>query len=96
MAKPSGDYIPLGGFVCSGMKVVMMVWLVAIVLLVPVTLYFLASAAHVRHLDRMKQTRRLSTMPGASLPGHVERKDRVLMPAGKSPLRSDVDRVHFG
>lgn len=39
------------------------------------------------------RTLRLATMPGAGLPAHVKRKDWVLMmPAGKSPLHSDVDR----
>jgi hypothetical protein len=37
-------------------------------------------------------TLRLATMPGAGLPAHLKRKDWVLMPAGKSPLHSDVDR----
>jgi hypothetical protein len=35
---------------------------------------------------------RLATMPGAGLPAYVKRKDWVLMPKGKSPLHSDVDR----
>jgi hypothetical protein len=38
------------------------------------------------------RTLRLATMPGAGLPAHVKRKDWVLMPSGKSPLHSDVDR----
>ena len=38
------------------------------------------------------RTLRLATMPGAGLPAHVKRKDWVLLPAGKSPLHSDVDR----
>jgi len=38
------------------------------------------------------RTLRLATMPGAGLPAHVKRKDWVLMPHGKSPLHSDVDR----
>jgi hypothetical protein len=38
------------------------------------------------------RTLRLATMPGAGLPTHVKRKDWVLIPAGKSPLHSDVDR----
>jgi hypothetical protein len=38
------------------------------------------------------RTLRLATMPGAGLPAHVHRKDWVLMPTGKSPLHSDVDR----
>ena len=38
------------------------------------------------------RTLRLATMPGAGLPAHVKRKDWVLMPTGKSPLHSDVDR----
>jgi hypothetical protein len=29
---------------------------------------------------------RLATLPGAGLPAHVKRKDRILMPKGKSPL----------
>jgi hypothetical protein len=38
---------------------------------------------------------RLATLPGAGLPAHVKRKDWVLIPKGKSPLHSDVDRdVH--
>ena len=37
-------------------------------------------------------TLRLATMPGAGLPAHVKRKEWVLMPTGKSPLHSDVDR----
>jgi hypothetical protein len=37
-------------------------------------------------------TLRLATMPGAGLPAHVKRKDWVLIPKGKSPLHSDVDR----
>jgi hypothetical protein len=37
------------------------------------------------------RTLRLATMPGAGLPAHVKRKDWVL-PTGKSPLHSDVDR----
>lgn len=38
------------------------------------------------------RTLRLATMPGAGLPAHVKRKDWVLMPPGKSPLHSDVNR----
>jgi hypothetical protein len=38
------------------------------------------------------RTLRLATMPGAGLPAHVKRKDWVLIPKGKSPLHSDVDR----
>ncbi len=38
------------------------------------------------------RTLRLATMPGAGLPAHVKRKDWALMPKGKSPLHSDVDR----
>lgn len=38
------------------------------------------------------RTLRLATMPGAGLPAHVKRKDWVLLPKGKSPLHSDVDR----
>ena len=38
------------------------------------------------------RTLRLATMPDARLPAHVKRKDWVLLPAGKSPLHSDVDR----
>ena len=38
------------------------------------------------------RTLRLATKPGAGLPAHVKRKDWVLMPHGKSPLHSDVDR----
>ena len=38
------------------------------------------------------RTLRLATMPGAGLPAHVKRKDWALMPVGKSPLHSDVDR----
>jgi hypothetical protein len=38
------------------------------------------------------RTLRLATMPGAGLPAHLKRKDWVLMPYGKSPLHSDVDR----
>jgi hypothetical protein len=38
------------------------------------------------------RTLRLATMPDAGLPTHVKRKDWVLMPTGKSPLHSDVDR----
>jgi hypothetical protein len=38
------------------------------------------------------RTLRLAIMPGADLPAHVKRKDWVLIPAGKSPLHSDVDR----
>jgi hypothetical protein len=38
------------------------------------------------------RTLRLATMLGAGLPAHVKRKDWVLMPKGKSPLHSDVDR----
>jgi hypothetical protein len=38
------------------------------------------------------RTLRLATMPGAGLPTHLKRKDWVLMPAGKSPLHSDVAR----
>jgi hypothetical protein len=38
------------------------------------------------------RTLRLATMPGVGLPAHVKRKDWVLMPAGRSPLHSDVDR----
>jgi hypothetical protein len=37
-------------------------------------------------------TLRLATMPGAGLPAHIKRKDWVLMPHGKSPLHSEVDR----
>jgi hypothetical protein len=37
-------------------------------------------------------TLRLATMPGARLPVHLKRKDWVLMPAGKSPVHSDVAR----
>jgi hypothetical protein len=36
------------------------------------------------------RTLRLATMPGAELPAHVKRKDRVLMAPGKSPLHSDA------
>jgi len=38
------------------------------------------------------RTLRLATMPGRGLPAHVKRKDWVLMPKGKSPLHTDVDR----
>jgi hypothetical protein len=38
------------------------------------------------------RTLRLATMPGAGLPAQVKRKDWVLLPRGKSPLHSDVDR----
>jgi hypothetical protein len=38
------------------------------------------------------RTLRLATMPGAGLPAHVKRKDWALLPNGKSPLHSDVDR----
>jgi hypothetical protein len=38
------------------------------------------------------RTLRLATMPGAGLPAHIKRKDWVLLPKGKSPLHSDVDR----
>jgi hypothetical protein len=38
------------------------------------------------------RTLRLATMPGAGLPAHAKRKDWVLMPQGKSPIHSDVDR----
>jgi hypothetical protein len=38
------------------------------------------------------RTLRLATIPGAGLPAHVKRKDWVLMPAGKSPLHSELDR----
>jgi hypothetical protein len=38
------------------------------------------------------RTLRLATMPGAGLPAHIKRKDWVLIPKGKSPLHSDVDR----
>jgi len=38
------------------------------------------------------RTLRLATMPGSRLPAHLKRKDWVLMPKGKSPLHSDVDR----
>ena len=38
------------------------------------------------------RTLRLATMPGAGLPAHVQRKDWVFMPTGKSRLPSDVDR----
>jgi hypothetical protein len=38
------------------------------------------------------RTLRLATMPGAGLPAHAKRKDWVLMPPGKSPIHSDVDR----
>ncbi len=38
------------------------------------------------------RTLRLATMPGAGLPAQVKRKDWVLLPKGKSPLHSDVDR----
>ena len=31
-------------------------------------------------------------MAGAGLPAHVKRKDRVLMPKGKSAVHSDADR----
>ena len=37
-------------------------------------------------------TLRLATMPDAGLPAHLKRRDWVLMPPGKSPLHSDVDR----
>jgi hypothetical protein len=35
---------------------------------------------------------RLATAPGARLPAHVNAKDWVLMPAGKSPLHSDAPK----
>ena len=38
------------------------------------------------------RTLRLATMPGAGLPAPAKRKDWVLMPPGKSPIHSDVDR----
>jgi hypothetical protein len=38
------------------------------------------------------RTLRLATRPGAGLPAHAKRKDWVLMPPGKSPIHSDVDR----
>jgi hypothetical protein len=38
------------------------------------------------------RTLRLATMAGTRLPAHLKRKDWVLMPKGKSPLHSDVDR----
>ena len=38
------------------------------------------------------RTLRLATLHGAGLPAHFKRKDWVLMPHGKSPLHSDVDR----
>jgi hypothetical protein len=36
------------------------------------------------------RTLRLATMPGAGLPDHVNRKDWVLPPAGKSPVHSET------
>ncbi len=38
------------------------------------------------------RTLRLAMMPGTRLPAHLKRKDWVLIPKGKSPLHSDVDR----
>jgi hypothetical protein len=38
------------------------------------------------------RTLRLATMPGAGLLAHVKPKEWVLMPSGKSPLHTDVDR----
>ena len=38
------------------------------------------------------RTLRLATMPGAGLPAHVNRKDWVLPPAGKSPVHSETAR----
>ena len=36
------------------------------------------------------RTLRLATLPGAGLPAHLNRKDWMLMPAGKSQVHSDA------
>jgi hypothetical protein len=38
------------------------------------------------------RTLRVATMPGAGLPAHLKRRDWILMPAGKSPVHSDIAR----
>jgi hypothetical protein len=38
------------------------------------------------------RTLRVATMPGAGLPAHLKRRDWILMPAGRSPVHSDIAR----
>ena len=51
-----------------------------------------AKIAYDVYRGTVDRSLRLATLPGAGLPAHVKRKDWVLMPKGKSPLHSDIDR----
>jgi hypothetical protein len=51
-----------------------------------------ANVAYDVYRGTADRTLRLATMAGAGLPAHVKRKDRVLMPKGKSAVHSDADR----